>query len=157
MTILKTKADVDSLAELRERKAALQLQMDSEKGELQTIWQEVRSDLQPGEIVGSAIKSMLGISAHSENSSDQAAMGLAKRLNGPLRFAADMLVRDPRVAMLLKVVTPLTVAYLPSIARKAKSITPGKKEMFGFLRRGVAGLRKRLKKEDESDESVLGI
>lgn len=146
MTILKTKADVDSLQELRSRKAALKAKIDAEQADIKVIWQSVRKDLQPGEIIGQAVKSMLGIAQKPENSSDQAALGWASRLNGPLKLAADLFVRDPRVSLLLKVVTPLTVAYLPSIGRKAKEVVPDKKDVYGFLRRSVAGLRKKIRR-----------
>lgn len=149
MTILKIKSDVDNLDELRRRKAALKEKLDAEQTEIKEVWQEVRSDLQPGEIVGQAIKSMLGLSGKSENPADEAALGWAARLNGPLRVATNLFVRDPRVALLLKVVTPLTVAYLPGLARKAKEIAPGKKDLIGVLRKGVSGLRNKLKKKND--------
>jgi hypothetical protein len=149
MTILKTKADVDNLSELRRRKAELKVKMDAEQAEIKEVWQEVRSDLQPGEIIGQAIKSMLGMSKKTETPADQAALGWASRLKGPLSLVSSLFVRDPKVALLLKVVTPLTVAYLPGLARKAKEITPDKKDLIGALRKGVSGLRRRLKKKND--------
>lgn len=149
MTILKTKADVDTLNELRQRKAALKAKIDVEETEIKEIWHEVRSDLEPGELAGQAIRSALGLNDKNKTAADEAALGFASRLNGPLRLVADVLVRDPKVALLLKLVTPLTVAYLPKIFRKAKSAIPEKRQFFGALRKGVAGLRKRLKKNDE--------
>ncbi len=152
MTILKTKADVDTLGELYRRKAVLKAKLDAEQEELKEVWQEVRGDLQPRKIVGRAINSMLGISDQPDNDTDAASLGLASRLKGPLRVATDLLVRDPRVAMLLKVVTPLTIAYLPGLARKAKALPTVKKGLLGFLRKGVTGLRKKLKRNEVNDE-----
>lgn len=152
MTILKTTADVDSLSELLRRKAALKAKVEAEQEELKAVWQEVRDDLQPKKIVGRAINSMLGLSDKPDDGADEAVLGFASRLKGPLRVATDLLIRDPRVAMLLKVVTPLTIAYLPGLARKAKSLPPVKRGLIGVLRRGVAGLRKKLKKNDGNDE-----
>ena len=152
MTILKTKADVDSLLELQQRKAVLKSKMDAETTEIKGIWQEVRHDLQPGEIVGQAVKSMLGFNEKHKTPAEEAAFGFASKLNGPLRLVADTLIRDPKVALLLKIVTPLTVAYLPGLARKAKGMMPEKKDVFGALRRGVAGLRKKLKKDKEKND-----
>ena len=151
MTILKTKADVDTLAELRQRKAQLKAQMQAEETEIKTIWQEVRSDLEPGELAGQALKSMLGFNKKNKNASDDAALNLAGRLSGPLRLVTDVLVRDPKVALLLKLATPLSVAYLPKITRKAKEAIPTKGKLFGALRKGVAGLRKRLKGGDNDE------
>jgi len=151
MTILKTKADVDTLGELLGRKAALKAKLDAEQEELKEVWQEVRGDLQPRKIVGRAINSMLGLSEKPDDV-DGAALGFASRLKGPLRIATDLLVRDPRVAMLLKVATPLTLAYLPGLTRKAKSLPTVKKGLIGFLRKGVTGLRKKLKRNEVNDE-----
>ena len=149
MTILKTKADVDSLSELRRRKAELKLKIDVEQVEIKEAWQDVRSDLQPKHLLGRAVKSMLGISTEPENDVDEAAIGWASRLKGPLKIVADLFVRHPAASLLLKVVPPLTVAYLPRIARKVKEISPDKKSLFGALRKGVAGLRKKLKKNTD--------
>lgn len=152
MTILKTTADVDTLGELLRRKAALKAKVDAEQEELKEVWQEVRGDLQPKKIVGRAINSMLGLSDKPDDGAGEEALGFASRLKGPLRLAADLLVRDPRVAMLLKVVTPLTLAYLPGLTQKVKSMPPVKRGLIGVLRRGVAGLRKKIKKNDLNDE-----
>jgi len=152
MTILKTKADVDTLGELHRRKAVIKAKLDAEQEELKEVWQEVRGDLQPRKIVGRAINSMLGISDQPDNDADDAAIGFASRLKGPLRVATDLLVRDPRVAMLLKVVTPLTIAYLPGLARKAKALPTVKRGVLGLLRKGVTGLRKKLKRNEVNDE-----
>ncbi len=148
MTILKTKADVDNLSELRKRKADLKAKLDAEQAEIKEVWQEVRSDLQPKHIIGNAVKSMLGLPDKPETAADEAALGWASQLKGPLQLASNLFVRDPRVALLLKV-APLTVAYLPGLARKAKEIAPDKKDFLGLLRRGVAGLRKKLKRKND--------
>lgn len=148
MTILKTKADVDSLIQLRQRKAALKAKITTEETEIKAIWQDVRSDLEPGELVGQAIKSAMGFGRKKESPTDEAAMGIANRLTGPLRLVTDVLVRDPRLALLLKLATPLSVAYLPKLARKAKESLPSKYNVLGLLRKGVAGLRKQLKNDE---------
>jgi predicted nuclease with TOPRIM domain len=83
MTILKTKADVDSLGELRRRKAELKAKLDAEQAEIKEVWHEVRSDLQPAHIIGRAVKSVLGISNQPENDVDEAALGWASRIKGP--------------------------------------------------------------------------
>ena len=155
MTILKTKADVDSLSELQQRKAALKAQIDVETTEIREIWQDVRHDLQPGEILGQAVKSALGFKEKHDTPADEAAFGFASKLSGPLRLVADVLIRDPKVALLLKIATPLTVAYLPGLARKAKEMVPEKKDVFGALRRTVASLRKTLKKKEAEQDDVI--
>lgn len=153
MTILKTKADVDSLQQLQQRKALLKTQIAVEETEIREIWQEVRHDLQPGEIVGQAVRSALGFHNKPGTPADEKAFGLASNLSGPLRLVADTLVRDPRLALLLKVVAPLGLAYLPQLARKAGALAPGKKDVFGILRKSVAGLRQRLKKNDQPEKN----
>jgi hypothetical protein len=155
MTILKTKADVDTLNQLQQRKAALKAQIAVEEAEIKEVWHEVRHDLQPGEILGQAVKSALGFHNTPETPADQVAFGFASRLSGPLRLVADTLIRDPKVALLLKIVTPLSVAYLPRLARKVQELVPEKREVYGLLQRSVARLRKRLKNKEVPDDDLF--
>ena len=147
MKILTTKADVDNLSELRQRKAELKARITAEQAEIRETWQTVRTDFEPSRLVGTVAKSLLGFSDKPGTAADQGALGMAAGLQGPIKVATDLFVRDPRIALLLKFVAPLAVAYWPHIIRRAKKLTPTKTKMYGSLRKGVAGLRKQLKRK----------
>lgn len=156
MKILTTKADVDNLRELRQRKAELKARLVAEQAGIRETWQTVRTDFEPSRLVGTVAKSLLGISDKSATATDQSALGMAAGLQGPLKMATDLFVRDPRIALLLKFVAPLAVAYWPHIIRKAKKITPTKAGMYGSLRKGVAGLRKQIRRKKSDTPPTVG-
>jgi len=147
MKILMTKADVDNLSELRQRKAELKARIAAEQTEIRDTWQTVRTDFEPSQLIGTVAKSLLGISGKPATAADQTALSMASDLQGPLKIATSLFVRDPRIALLLKFVAPLAVAYWPHIIRRAQKLTPTKTKMYGSLRKGVAGLRKQLKRK----------
>jgi len=113
MKILTTKADVDNLSELRQRKAELKARITAEQAEIRETWQTVRTDFEPSRLVGTMAKSLLGISDKPATTADQTALSMASDLQGPLKIATSLFVRDPRIALLLKFVAPLAVAYWP--------------------------------------------
>ncbi len=78
----------------------------------------------------------------------------------PLQLAGDFLVRDPRVAIALKIVTPLVVKYLPELAGlagKARNAVPSRAELLSALRNNVSKLRKKMpsKKHKHQDDNVF--
>ena len=145
MNILMTKTHVDNLKELRRRKAELKTRLEAEQAEIRTDWQELRTELRPSKLMANFAQSLLG-------TSDQAgASGFTAGLQGPLRLATDLLVGNTRARVILKIVTPLVLTYLPKLAQKAKSITldKSKAKVYGTLRKGIAGLRSQLKRKKE--------
>ncbi|HRI59888.1 MAG TPA: hypothetical protein PK228_09195 [Saprospiraceae bacterium] len=156
MNILKTKTHVDNLNELRQRKAELKARLDTEQAEIRADWQELRSELRPSKLMANFAQSLL-------NPPDQAgagASGFASSLQGPLRMATDLLIGDTRSRVLLKIVTPLVLTYLPKLAQKVKGISldKSKAKVYGTLRKGVAGLRSQFtrKKRDAPQETDTG-
>jgi hypothetical protein len=146
MTMLKTKTDVGNLRELRARKAQLKAQMEAEQAELQAAWQEARANLEPVKIAGDVAQSLLGIG----NSK-----GAANALQTPLHLATDLLIGSARTRLLVKLLAPLALNYLPQLAQKAKdfSINKTKPKVYGTLRKGVAGLRDQLRRRKKAPES----
>lgn len=153
MKILKTQTHVDNLNQLRRRKTELKALLDAEQAELRADWQELRVELQPKQLVAKFAQSLLG----PVEQTGAGAAGMAAVLQGPLRMAADLLVGNARAKLLLNIVTPLLLTYLPRLTRKAKGITlkNSKAKMYGTLRKGIAGLRGQLKrkKAEVPDES----
>ncbi len=146
MKLLKTKTHVDNLRELRERKAQLKTRLDTEQTELRASWQEVRANLQPSQIIANFAQSLFG---GSSEQSGKGASGLAANLQGPLQIATDLLVGNARARLILRVVTPLFLTYLPALAKRAKGISldKSKAKLYGSLRKSVAGLRSQLKRK----------
>lgn len=147
MTILKTKADVDNLRELHQRKAELKTRMAAEQTEILNAWQAVRTDFEPAQLVGTVAKSLLGIADKPATDADQRALGMANNLKVPLKIATDLLVRNSRFALLLRLLAPMAVAYWPRVLEKVKKGTPGKTKIYGTLRKGVTGLRQQLRRK----------
>ncbi|MCW5923024.1 MAG: hypothetical protein KIS77_11805 [Saprospiraceae bacterium] len=145
MKLLKTKTQVDNLSELKRRKAELKTRLEREQADLRASWQEVRSDLRPSQLASSFAQSLLGLSEPP----GPVATGVANSLRGPLHVATDLLVGNTRARVLLKIVAPLLLAYLPNLFKKAKgvSLRSSKAKLYGALRSGVADLRSQLKRK----------
>jgi hypothetical protein len=146
MKLLKTKTHVDNLRELRDRKAQLKTRLDTEQNELRANWQEVRANLQPSQIIANFAQSLFSGSAGQPG---KEASGLAANLQGPLQIATDLLVGNARARLILRVVTPLFLTYLPALAKRAKgvSLDKSKAKLYGSLRKSVSGLRNQLKRK----------
>lgn len=146
---------VDNLEQLRQRKAALKTRMDVERTELMATYQALRAEMEPAKLVTNVARSLLGI---KEKATDKTSgiTDFATRFSGPMKVVADLLVREPRIRLLVKYIAPLIITYLPQVARKARDITPEKAEIYGFLRQGVTGLRKKFhKKRTAAEETAV--
>lgn len=159
MKLLKTQTHVDNLNELRRRKAEVKARLDREQVELRADWQELRSELKPGRLMASFAKSLLSPS----ESGSSGPGGIGSVLQGPLRMATDLLVGNARMRVLLKVLTPLVLTYLPRFSQKIGSMSfqKSKANLYGTLRKGVSGLRSQLNRKkteapssENTDESV---
>ncbi|MEI6409233.1 MAG: hypothetical protein WCR52_07625 [Bacteroidota bacterium] len=151
MTILlKIKKDIRSQAELQRRKAELKAQMDREFVEIQETMKLVREDLKPINVVKAALNSFLGRDNHQANANtDMISEEIGKRIGrfqGPIRIVTNVLVRDPKIAFMLKTVGPIILAMGPKLAEKAGDALPRRSEVYGNLRQRIAGLRKRLRR-----------
>lgn len=139
---------MDNLNELRRRKAEVKVRLDREQVELRAEWQEVRSELKPARLMANFAKSLLSPSEPNVPGSG----GVASVLQGPLRLAADLLVGNTRMRVLLKVLTPLVLTYLPRFSQKVGNLSfqKSKARLYGTLRKGVSGLRTQLKRDKET-------
>lgn len=142
MKLLKTQTHVDNLNELRRRKAEVKVRLDREQAELRAEWQEVRTELKPARLMANFAKSLLSPSEPNVPGPG----GVATVLQGPLRMATDLLVGNARMRVLLKVLTPLVLTYLPQFSQKIgnMSFQKSKAKLYGTLRQGVSGLRSQL-------------
>lgn len=142
---------MNNLRELRERKAELKIRLQAEQSELRADWQELRADLQPSQIIANFTQSLFGGPSEQPMSGTRGAMA---NWQGPLELATDLLVGNARARLILKVVTPLFLTFLPNLAQKTKGISldKSKAKVYGTLRKGITSLRGQLKRRKKTSE-----
>lgn len=154
---------MDSLNELRRRKAELKDRIDQQQNELKQTFQEVREEIEPAKLLKKAVGGMFNFKQDVQS-------GFFNRLPAPLSFAADLLIKDPKWGFVVKFVAPLALKYLKKEPKEntennAEEIpeVSMKKKVFGSLRRGVSKLRNSLRKnknktgdqpENEAEKSI---
>jgi len=140
---------MDNLAELQRKKAELAVQIERQRGEIKMTVLEIREEIEPANLLKNAVSGALGF---SKKKPGEATTGLGN-MSKPLSFIVDLLVKDPRLSLVLKLVSPLALKYLPQLV-KAKSAgttekvpdKPMKAKVYGRLRRGITSLREKLHK-----------
>lgn len=124
-TIFKTKADVDTLQELRRRKRQLSAKIKTERAELKHTMQEIKEDFTPARIVKNTLDAF-------RRPSDDGLLSALLFNPATLRLATDfaltVLMRNPRGARVLRVVAPAVIQALPGVVRFAKKFWSGRKE-----------------------------
>ncbi|MDX1912401.1 MAG: hypothetical protein SFV22_12985 [Saprospiraceae bacterium] len=136
---------MNKLAELQRRKAALKAQIDREQAELRLTLLELREELEPANLLKKALSGVSG--------------GNNPSLPAPLALVADVLGKDSKWGVLIKLLTPLVLRW---VTRREKtpaapeSATPPQKtvkaKVYGRLRQNISALRQRLNKS--SDETT---
>lgn len=164
MTILANREKIDSLEELHQRRAELKATIDKQRNELEQTVVELRQDFRPARIIRNIASDFFKPDKSTDGDEKS---GFASNMKFPLQLASDLFVRDPRIAIALRVVTPLVVKYLPKLADlagKARDVVPGRAELLSALRNNVSKLRKKLPRKKHQpaeisvlDESPLGI
>lgn len=157
---------MDKNAQIQAKKAALATKIEQQQQEIRHTLLELRAELEPLNMLKNALGGMLPASA--ETSKQSGASGV---LNKGLPFVLDLLVRDPRVSILLKSLAPLAIRYWTkrkeAAAEKAlqapeaetddaSEANEPRRQVLSRMREGVSSLRKKLKKpKTESDQSEL--
>lgn len=136
---------MDNLAKLQRRKAELEAQIAQQRADLQETLREIRTEIEPAKLLKKAVGEAFGPA--------QSPSG-GPRGQGVGNFLLDLLVRDSRLSLVLKLLAPLAIQYLPKLMGKKeapvpelpeKTIeTPTKTNVYGRLRQGVAALRGKL-------------
>lgn len=165
MNIFISREKIDSLEELRQRRAELKDQIETQRDELENTVSELRRDFRPAKIIRNIAADFFN--PDTPSSKDDGKSGFADSIKFPLQLATNLLVRDPRIAIALRVVTPLVLKYLPELggmADKVRSSVPGKAQLLSALRNNVSKLRKKIPgrkhkiaENNVYDESHLGI
>lgn len=151
---------MDSLAELQRRKAELKAQIEQQQSDLKKTFIEIRQEIEPANLLKKAISGTLGLSKNKTADSPTSASG---QLSGPIGFLVDVLIKDPKWALLLKVFGPVAMKYIPALIRKkepaptpeALPAIPVKAKMYARLRKSVSALRSQLRKTEKTIEKKL--
>lgn len=150
---------MNSLEELRRRKAELKEKIEQQRLELQHTFLEVRQEIEPANLLKKAVSGMFSFTPDKQSDGNAPVF---ERLPASLRFLIDLLVKDSRWALLLKFLAPVAIGYWPTAKKasvadvpetEATAPEPPKKstkaKIYGGLRQSVANLRESLHKKDK--------
>jgi hypothetical protein len=132
-----------NLTELRQRKAALKVQIASQRSELKNTLHDIREAIEPSQLLKSAIAGLFSSKKRNHNNLNADA---ASQSPSTLAFLADLFIRDRRLAFLVKLLAPLAVRLIPSLRSGAIGDVPVKAKLYGELREQVAQARQTLRK-----------
>lgn len=152
-----------NLEELQRRKAALKAKIELQRSEIKKTFLEVREEIEPANLLKKAVQ---GLFRTSKAKSNELLPGQTETLSPTMSFLADLLIKDPRIAMVVKLLAPLAWKMFPkgSKAKKAAETPetpeepvelPVKAKVYGSLRQSVSTLRKRLRKKKENTATVV--
>ena len=149
-----------NLVELQRQKAELKAKIELQQIELKNIFLEVRQEVEPAFLLKKAVTGMFSFSQNKPK--DPQTNEILQQLPAPLRVLIDLLVKDSRWALLIKLLAPVAMNLLPSKAEEPTSEehpeappkTALKSKLYGNLRRGVAKLRSSLHKKPIADTTT---
>jgi|GEM_PF-866950 len=147
---------------LQRRKAELAAQIEQQRLELKSTFIEIRQEIEPANLLKKAVSGALGF---SKNTPEGAKTGFFSRMPAPVSFLVDVLVRDPKWAIGLKLLTPLVLKYWPNrdeskvpVSEETPAEAPSvslKTKVYGKLLSGISSLRAQLRKAEKSPEKPL--
>lgn len=158
---------MDSLTKLQRRKAELEAQMEQQRADLKKTFLEIREEIEPSKLLKKAVSGAFNFTGTKPGDPET---GPVKRIPGPIAFLVDVLVKDPRLAIGLKLLTPVVLKYWPKFERSKKTETvettepvaetpepvvekPAKVKFYGRLREGISSLRGKLHKTEKAPDS----
>ena len=151
---------MDSLNKLQRRKAELKAQLEQQRSELKNTFIEIREEIEPANLLKKAVSGALGF---SKKKPGEEVSSVLNQLPAPLALVVDLLVKDPKWALGLKLLTPIAVKYWPKFDRSKKPAqeenlenTPEKTvktNIYSRLRKGVSALRSKLRKTEKPAET----
>ncbi|MDO8367323.1 MAG: hypothetical protein Q7T20_11025 [Saprospiraceae bacterium] len=147
---------MDKLSQLQRRKAELETQIEQQRVDLKNTFVEFRKEIEPGNLLKKAVTGALGFSKSKPGEENT---NVLSRLPAPISFLVDVLVRDPKWALGLKLLTPVVLKFVPSLGRPKGPALPAlgegpikaslKTKIYSKLRNGISGLRVKLKRSDK--------
>ncbi len=138
----------------------MKTQIEREREDLKKTFLEVREEIEPANLLKKAVG---GVFDFSKNNASGEKSGILAGLPAPVNFLANLFIKDPKWAFLIKLVVPVALKFLPKMGKtKAESAAaesiekvpkvPVKAKIYGQFRRGVSSLRGLLKKSKKKNE-----
>lgn len=153
---------MNNLDKLQRRKAELAAQIEQQRLDLKNTFIEIRSEIEPANLLKKAVSGALGF---SKNKPGDPKTGIFGRMPAPISFLVDVLVKDPKWAIGLKLLTPVVLKYWPNrdkskvpVSEEKPVETPSvsyKTKVYGKLRNGISSLRAQLRKKEKPPEKPL--
>ncbi len=153
---------MNNLDKLQRRKAALAAQIEQQRLDLKNTFIEIRQEIEPGNLLKKAVSGALGF---SKNKSEDPKTGILGRMPAPISFLVDVLVKDPKWAIGLKLLTPVVLKYWPNRDKSKVPVSDEKPveapnvsfktKAYGKLRNGISSLRAQLRKTEKPPEKPL--
>jgi len=152
---------MDNISQLQHRKAALAAQIEQQRADLKQTFREIREEIEPANLLKKAVSGALGFSPKKPGEPDSGILG---RLSTPISFLVGMIVKDPKWALGLKLLTPVVLKFWRrpemkqghELGGKATGVSV-KTKIYGKLRSGVSSLRAKLRKPKKEIEKVPEI
>jgi hypothetical protein len=142
---------MNNINDISLRKAELLAKMEQQILDIEVTFLEIKEEMEPANLLKKAVSGALGFN-QQDNSAQKS---LLSRVPRSLGILADLFIKDPKISLLAKIITPLAMQYLPKrkseeeLALKKfqenKPRIPFKIKMYGGLLRGVSALRKQIK------------
>lgn len=147
---------MNDLAELQRRKAELTTQIEQQRAGLKGTMAEIQKEIEPANLLKKAVGSAFGFpkSRGGEGSPD-----ILERLPESIAFVANLFIKNPKWAFVVKLLAPAVLKFLPKMTTKAKPESGEKQEtetgqsVYSRLRRRISALRNRLRKAKKEPEN----
>lgn len=153
---------MNNLDKLQRRKAELAAQIEQQRLDLKNTFIEIRTEIEPANLLKKAVSGALGFSKNKPYDSKTSIFG---RMPAPISFLVDVLVKDPKWALGLKLLTPVVLKYWPNRDKSKVPVlaekpleTPSvsvKTKVYGKLRSGISSLRAQLRKTEKPPEKPI--
>lgn len=148
---------MDKISQLQHRKAALEAQLEQQRADLKNTFVEIRKEIEPANLLKKAVSGALGF---SKSKLGEEKMGL-DRLPAPVSFLLDLLVKDPKWALGLKLISPVVLRYWRKPGKSKEPVlevkpaaASTKTKFYGKLRSGISSLRAKLRKPEKGPEKT---
>jgi len=152
---------MDKTSQLQRRKAALEAQIEQQRADLKDTFREIREEIEPANLLKKAVSGALGF---SKNKPGDPESSILRRLPAPVSFLVDILVKDPKWALGLKLLTPVVLKFWRRPEKKQEDVLGGKSpstsiksKVYSKLRSGISSLRAKLRKPDPEIEKIPEI
>ena len=137
MKMKMTTDNIKTLDDLHRRKVALRRKMNVQRTEILDTFDHLKEDFNPTHLLKSAVTGLLNT---SEGSAEIMSSGVSR---GVSAFASGF-VKNPKTALVVRMLLPFALQYLPKILGFVRENVPNKAGFYGFLRHNVGRLRHQL-------------